>query len=223
MALHELDTSLTQPGAFKSYIREDGEEHDALIEALIPVASALISEFCHRKFETAEYTHYLSGDGRPEVYARHWPLTTVTSVHLDSSREFGSDALLTVEGMGVANVSGAYIIGDREEDKGAITYVAGSGRWPEVVGGRNIKIVYIAGYNLGSAAGGILALPPPVRHAANRLTAVMYQIATGKRHLRTSESVQPGGGSSSWEELTAIAPDIKAVLQGFRAHGLGVY
>jgi len=223
MALHELDTDLTQVAAVKAYLTEAGNQDDALLESLIPVASALISEFCHRKFETATYTHYLSGDGRPEVYAAHWPLTTVASIHLDSSHEFSSDALLTVEGMGVANVAGAYIVGDREEDKGAITYVAGSGRWPEVVGGRNIKVVYIAGYKLGSAVDGILALPHPVRHAANRLTAVMYQIATGKRHVRTSESVQPGGGSASWEELTAIAPDIKAVLQGFRAHGLGVY
>jgi hypothetical protein len=214
MALHELDTDLTTLAAVKGYLTEGGNQHDKLIESLIPAASAFISQYCHRKFETASHIHCLDGNDRPEVYAPHWPLTTVTSVHLDRNHEFGSDALLTVEAMGVANASGHYIVGDREEDKGAITYVAGSGRWP--VGRRNIKIAYTAGYAL-------VSLPDPVKYAAKRLTAVMYQIATGKRHLRTSESVQPGGGSASWEELTAIAPDIKDALMGFRAHGLGVY
>ncbi len=205
MALAELDTALTDLAQFKAYLKEEGDADKGLIEDLIKKASGLISVHCDRKFQQDTYVHYFNGRNRETLYLHHWPVTSpITGIWVDEGRAFGSGTALTEDRVDQVE-TGSFVVGTREEDRGAIKRIGGT--W--LRGWDVIKVSYQAGYQLAS-------LPHPVVQAANRLTAYLYSIADKRMHAKTTESVLPGGGSFSIVDHVELPKDVKDMLRRFR-------
>ena len=125
MALTTLSAAKTQ-----LKIADAITDYDARVNALIAVASQRISSYCNRVFEPATYTETFDGRRQNEVLLSQFPITSITSVHIDSSRVFGATSLLPVDDY------------DADTDTGMVRFH--NGNLPS--GSKNIQIVYDAGY-----------------------------------------------------------------------------
>jgi len=180
MALSSVDSALVTSADAKTYLAglSGTSAADTVLAELVEHASAAISVWCNRKFATATYTGELyDGSGTPSLYLDQWPITSVTSIYLDSTRVWSSSALLTE--YTALNTAGDYYPHLLEQGQGLVERVNGS--WAK--GQRNIKATYVAGY---------ATIPDAIRQACLRLIGHMYDVRTRGLHAVTSESI-PGG------------------------------
>ncbi len=142
-------TDLTSLAKLKTYLGIGASEHDELLEALIDAASDAIEHYCGREFAYGSRIEIRDGVGARTVVLKCRPVESVTSVHIDSAMEFDDGALLP---------ESEYTFYPEE---GLLTRMAGVFS----PGVRNVKIVYVAGYE---------AIPPAVEQAANILAAHFF-------------------------------------------------
>jgi len=98
---------------------------------------------CNRKFlYDAAVTEYFDG-GETYLYAKNFPIASVTSVHMDADMAWGDDTLLASDGYRV-NLK-----------RGKIAYDISGQKWPE--GFQNIRVIYAGGFvqSNGTAASGV--------------------------------------------------------------------
>jgi len=67
---------------------------DTLVEGFINSCSSLSENYCNRKFREVEHTERFNGVGITEILLSHWPINSITSIHVDDKRQFGVDNLL---------------------------------------------------------------------------------------------------------------------------------
>jgi len=97
---------------------EDGT-HDDYLELLIENVSASVERWLGRGVQSTSRTElYDLRDFQTRVYLRSYPITTTTSVHHDTNRDFGASALLTASDdyfvdtrLGVLHLLGEYEAG----------------------------------------------------------------------------------------------------------------
>lgn len=130
-----------------AHAREDNK----LAQILAGVEEAVIGH-CGRRFESASYTEYLDGTGRPLLRLKNRPVTAITSVHVDAAGYYGhgSDSFGSttewVLGINYAPKS----LAASEENAGLLLAITNSSfagpasLWP--LGAGNVKVVYTAGY-----------------------------------------------------------------------------
>lgn len=71
----------------KSWLGITGTDEDTTLTALIAAASVAVSNYCNRELESATVTEDYEGTGSRMIFARRWPITSITSVTLpDLSR-----------------------------------------------------------------------------------------------------------------------------------------
>lgn len=128
--------SLTSLATLKAFKNITASEHDAELLRLIPAVDAFIERYCNRPLESATITEYHSGRaGQAMLKLRRYPVTSITSLHDDVDRGYGtgtllaaSDYVLTDPPAGLVELDGTTF------DEGL----------------NNIKIVYVTGYAAGS-------------------------------------------------------------------------
>lgn len=76
----------------KTFLSLTTSGSDVLLTELITRVSKSIESYCDRTFDSQSYTEYF--DGGSEVFPSNYPITTVTSVHYDTNREYGTDDLI---------------------------------------------------------------------------------------------------------------------------------
>jgi hypothetical protein len=96
-------------------------------EQLINAASAVANQYTGRKLAGRDYTVTVDGSGRKELLLPEYPINSITSIYLDTAREFGASTEIT-----------DYLSYD---DDGLIYYEAG---FPEIR--QCVKITYNAGF-----------------------------------------------------------------------------
>jgi hypothetical protein len=138
------------------------------LSLLLTGASRLIVTHCKHELEQATYVEYGSGDDRPDLILRQWPVGSVTEVRLDPAGCWGQNA----SGFPASSVLTAgtdyglvYDSGTTSK-RGILRRVGGSSvgwplGWPQAtgqgkLGGRllpgwprgdgNIRVTYVAGY-----------------------------------------------------------------------------
>ncbi|MCE9567735.1 MAG: phage head-tail connector protein [Planctomycetes bacterium] len=74
----------------KASLLISGTTDDALLNRLLDAADGFITEFTGRDFVGGTFTETHTA-GRSLVFLRNYPVTSVTSLKVDSSRQFGSD------------------------------------------------------------------------------------------------------------------------------------
>lgn len=103
----------------------DSQQTDT--ERLISIASARADNHTSRRLAAQDVTLYLDGRGGMSLDVREHPINSVTSVHMDSGRDFGSDT----------EVTDYDILSERGQ-------LFRSGGWAK--GKQNIKVVCNVGY-----------------------------------------------------------------------------
>ncbi len=80
----------------KSRIGVTSSSDDTLLNTLIDTASAQINSICNRSFNGGTFTEYF--DANPLVFqVANWPISTVTSVKVDPTRNFGAETVVPTD------------------------------------------------------------------------------------------------------------------------------
>ena len=134
---------------------------DGYLPYLIAQASALVENYCRRKFEKQTFTEYRDGTGDPWLCLRQAPVHSITSVYLDDGGLWGQgdDAFAAATLLTAGDDYALRVDGTDGLSYGGYLYRA-NGSWPRPkarspgllstfsapVGTGNVKIVYVAGW-----------------------------------------------------------------------------
>jgi hypothetical protein len=92
---------LTTLSRVKQHLNKSNTTNDAYLESLISIASADVESYTNRQLRVRTYgvngldAEYHNGDGSNKLYARQYPIMSVTSIHDDTDRDFTSTTLKT--------------------------------------------------------------------------------------------------------------------------------
>ena len=135
---------------------------DARLNLLIDVVSTHVEEFCDRVFAQATYTETQDGTSQAELLLEHYPVTSITSLHIDSLREFDAGSLVDVD---------EYTVIDDN------TLRLHDGHFPR--GSQNVQVVYTAGY---------ATIPSAVQYATLMIIEQLFRANEDRRVGRSSVS-----------------------------------
>ena len=110
----------------------DQTDDDALIESLIAQETQYIQNYCGRNFFYGTYTEYYDGNGTDKVFVNNYPIDSVTSLHDDVDRAFGSNTLIASIDYYTKQVYGYIQLLEDVSD----------------VGVANVKVVYTGGFKV---------------------------------------------------------------------------
>jgi uncharacterized phiE125 gp8 family phage protein len=163
---------------------------DSLLTRLITVADTFVENYCRRYFEAQDLTEYHRGKGGETVLKlNEYPVNSVTSIHDDPDRSYGSTALIDASYYVVDTKSGIVRLD-------GVKFQAGFD---------NIKVVYNAGYS---------TIPFDLEQAVLDLIALKYNSRDKDRLGVKSRSID---GQSSIVFITdELLPEIKVVLDMYR-------
>jgi len=80
----------------KTSLLISGSSDDAILNRLLDAADGFIAEFTARDFTGGTFTETHTA-GRSLVFLRNYPVTSVTSLKVDSSRQFGSETVRSTD------------------------------------------------------------------------------------------------------------------------------
>lgn len=140
--------------------------------------------------ETTTYTMYFDGPGGQELRLPYIPVASITSIHDDPDRAYGSGDLVA---------SGDYTLYG-EEGLVILKNDASHSVWS--TSKRAIKVVFVAGY---------ATVPGPIVHAGGLQIAHWW---AGRSHIGRT-NVSQGGGSISIKSMELL-PEVKEALAPYR-------
>lgn len=178
----------------KDYLAITGTADDGRIGHLIEVVSREFDTECRRSFLEEEHTEYRDGNGTEQLWLENAPVSAITSIHLDSERDFDSDALVDSDDYFVDTVAGVVI--------------RNTGYWPRAA--RNIKVVYTAGYAQAD-------VPKDLRGAVYERVAQLWRRMSEKRVDTTSQSDASGNSRTFITER--FPATVTEVLERYMRHG----
>lgn len=161
---------------------------DEQLKSLINRSYKILEKYIGRVVKSTQYTEYQDGDGTPQILLNQWPIISVTSIHSDVERDFGSDTEIEA-----AN----YLI---YSDEGRIELYKDETIFPE--GKQNVKVIYTAGY---------AEIPDDLEFASTLHIAGFFKKA-GNEGLLTKSL---GGLSLSFQRVP-IAEDVKIIVDAYR-------
>ena len=142
----------------KTSLLISGTTDDAVLTRLMDAADGFVAEVTGRQFAGGTFTETHPA-GRSLAFLKNYPLASVTSVKVDSARQFGAETLWTTD---------RYVV---HADRGVIESVCGPFLWPR--SRRDdwpgaLQVVY------DTATG---AVPPAVKEAFVQLIGHWYRAA----------------------------------------------
>lgn len=133
----------------KTHLGLSGTSHDAFIDQLVTQVSLLVPSWCNRiapdgssaiEDSVTDATEFYDGTGAQELRLKRYPVTSVTTVHVDSDRTFGAESLVPATSYTIDKPQGVLrFLPHGESGINAISY------WPS--GTRNVQVVYRGGYS----------------------------------------------------------------------------
>jgi hypothetical protein len=183
-------TNLTTLDKVKAYLGVSTTDDDTLISALIQSVSEAIEHYCGREFAESERTEFHDGRNSGSIVLKCRPVQSVSGVYDDCDRVFPDLSEIS---------SSCYVF---YPESGLIELTGGlfSNGW------RNVKVVYVAGYE---------TVPAAVEQAANILIANFYNRGHSGGDGLDSESV--GAYTISYNEAEWPA-SVKGLLFEFREY-----
>jgi hypothetical protein len=122
-------TTLAKVKSFLS-IPSTNADHDELLNNIISGVSEEIEKYCGRVFKAQSHTEYIDGEGLDRFMVKNFPINSITSIHDDLDRVYGSDTLIASSDYGYdANTGIVFMVSSLFSE-----------------GTQNIKIVYNGGY-----------------------------------------------------------------------------
>lgn len=140
----------------KAFIGSTDSEDD-IVERLINAASWRANKEADRQLKRRTLTEYYNGDGSNLLLVRNYPIQSITSIYMDSDREFGSDTLVDADNYQI----------DPETE--SMIWFTGT---VLLSGIRVVKVTYSAGYG---------EVPWDLRESVLELVMYWYKEITDKR------------------------------------------
>jgi hypothetical protein len=184
-------TELVATADLKSYLQITGITYDTILASIKASVEAWMKIYCRDPFLVAQYTEYYDGHGSSRLHVRHYPITSIDEVNIDSDRTF---AVAT-------KVATADIIqSDQSNSEGVIELFG------EVFsqGQKNVKVLYKAGYS---------SVPADLQLAVKIICAREFLIQDKKMAGIVSQSVSDKTLSLNLEEIPRNA---WTILQAYR-------
>lgn len=178
----------------KDYLDISNTNDDGRIGHLIEVVSREFDTECHRSFLEEAHTEYRNGNGTEQLWLENAPVSAVTSINLDSERDFDSDTLVDSDDYFVNTVAGVV--------------ARNTGYWPR--GFQNVKVVYTAGYTQAN-------VPRDLRGAVYERVAQLWRRMSEKRVDMTSRSDASGDSRTFITER--FPPTVTEVIERYMRHG----
>jgi hypothetical protein len=193
--------ALTTAAVVRGYIRAlTGTGEDTLLDAFILRFDRVGSSYCGfptasnlSTFENNTYTHYFDGDGSDRLNLRIRPANTITSVHVDVDREYGSDELVASSDYELFTDEGLLLL-KTDSDQGSFTR-----------GYRSVKVVYTAGYT---------SIPDGIVHACGMQVNHWYM----NRDTIGKTKISQTGATIDVMRLSLL-PEVKQALAPYRIGG----
>lgn len=155
---------LSTLGGVKAKLGIANTTQDALLTTLIEQTDARIRTYCAREFESATFTEYPTCYGTRQMRLKQKPIISITSIHVDSTRVFAANSLLTA-GTDYSLVDGKVLrVGTVWPNATENRYGLLANAQVPAVG--VVKVVYAAGY---------ATIPPDVVLASDLLIALEYR------------------------------------------------
>jgi uncharacterized phiE125 gp8 family phage protein len=153
-------SELTSLASLREYLKIQTTDivDDTLLQSLITRISAQVEKNCNRSFMAAVRTEYYKGNDQSFIYVRNPPVNSVSSIHIDEAREWGSDTLVAAADIQISSENPGKIILYGQEFY-APSY--------EI---ENVRIIYNGGYAV---------VPADLQQAVNKLCAAEYIEAGG--------------------------------------------
>jgi hypothetical protein len=164
----------------------DASTETALAEELINQASALAETWTKRKLKSRSHTEIRDGNGRKELILKQWPVTALTSVHIDAARTFAASTEVTAN---------CYYDGEA----GELYYEGGFG-----TARRSVQIVYTAGYT---------DVPNDLKEATIELVSWLWH---RQRSNNAAIRVERGMDGVTTEHAISIPMHARQVLESYR-------
>jgi len=131
MAIHIYD--LTTIAAVKD-ITGAAAADDAITQTLITAASYWANKYTSRILAQQTFTEYYDGDDSNILFLKNYPIDSVTTVHQDSDRAFAASSLIAA--------TDYFTYADNRN------LISDGVSWEKGI--QTIKVVYVAGYAIGS-------------------------------------------------------------------------
>lgn len=197
--------ALTSVSNVKTKLGISGTGEDTLLTALVAQADAMIKRWCDRAIESATFTEYPQGYGSRMLRLQEQPVTSITSVYVDSQRQFAASTLLdasqyTLVNNALIRVGGVWPAS--RENRFGLLYDA------QVPSVGVIKVTYVAGY---------VTVPSDIVAAADMLVARLYAMRqTGD--LMQSENLEDYGYARGSDAGTNgdILRSVRGILAPYR-------
>ena len=183
-----------------------GTGEDSSLDIYISRAGGLMARYCgyppasagaQPTLESATYTRYygdpgMIADGR-KLHLEPWPVTTITSIHVDTNEDFGSATEVTSSDYSQRGDHGEVIRLNIDSS----TW----GTWPDVDGA--IKVVMVAGYTT-------------IREDLKQLCAMTVKHLWGLRETQGAVSTNIGGVSTQLRPEDVLPLAVRQGLAQYR-------
>ncbi len=178
----------------KEQVKISGSGEDTHLNRAINKAGGYCKNFSGRNFVQKIRTEYYDGEGDRELILKNVPISSITSIHSDTLRVFGSGTEIT---------SANYML---RKESGIIELWNNESFFP--TGRGNIKVVSVAGYLVGTDV-------PDDLQEANLLIAQHFYKSFFQKQRIDIQSETVGDRSISYREAD-IPKKAKDILKKYR-------
>jgi hypothetical protein len=175
-----------------------GTGEDTNLDTVIGRVGAIFAAWCGYppsstggapSMESASYTRYYDGPGGRDLILDVWPVTAITSIYDDPTRDWTSSSYLVS--------SSDYAIVDGERGQVLLKSTASWGAWGKAE--KSIKVAFTAGFT---------TVPADIKQAA----ALAVRHVWGLRRNQGKENVSEGGISISLRDEDALPDVVQQIL-----------
>ena len=195
MALVLNANALINLDSFKRYVKVPTIviSEDEILRDVINEASALCESYCNRLFRAQTFTEVHNGGRTPALLTGQWPINTVTSVNIDSSRQFAAGTIVDPN---------TYTLGLNEKGE-AYTVELFDEVFPQ--GRKNVQVIYQFGYVLDTD------VPADLQLACKRTGAYYWKLQQSESFME----VQKTKGNENLTILDGIPQSAALILDNY--------
>ncbi len=192
----DADVALVTLTEQKQYSDVADTDSDAILAALINSCSEWIAGLVGRDLVQTTHTEYYHGDGSDMLILSKRPVVSITSIHIDSAREWAAATLIA---------STNYQL---DKQAGMVRAWSLLGNW--VCGTSNIRVIYVAGYTAGPEG----TMPKDLKLAVMRLVDHQWRDGFTNRKLDVSSDVI-GDANRTFRDAE-VPKDVERILHRYR-------
>lgn len=181
---------LTTIERVKAHIGKSTPDMDGTLSILITATSAMVERYLRRHVQSTSRTEYYDvAPATCRVFLRGVPVTTITTIHNDDLREYGSSTLID---------SDDYTITERIGEV-AFDYILEPGT-------NALKVVYTGG--MAASTGAFIAAFPEVAYAVELQTIEAYR----RRGIAGASASTLDGGSTTFVGQHRFLDHVREIL-----------